>query len=516
MLLDWCSTNGIKIDSNIALVDTIRSSDSEAAIQGIAVMSKSSISPLTTLVQIPKSAILSVRSCRLSSALDSLSDQMEEQQSMALALALLIEIKSGGLSRWHGYMQSLPPSTVQIAALWEMEGGCDGGHALRWCKGTEVEKILVREHIENSLTEFWTNAAQPLLSTANIQAEYGDMRYAYSLVSSRAFYVDAYHGISMVPIADAFNHIEENQIHLETDYDVCSTCGSLDVCEHDEEEPIEGSNQGQKGTLKPRTSQAQHRFTDDSDMCEMVTNAPIKFGDEVFNCYDSGLPNAQLLCHYGFLLEGNSNDLVTWSLDEIIPIPLARHQHAELLSIVRACVHQLLSHKLDILYNPPVPTSSTGKPVELVFGVNAEGTLSTHLFSLLLVASVMRQQDVWDVDSITRLCTNIVLIIQEVGYSVDERGGHNDMVVEDSAPPNIAHAPNALPFLRRICTAVQNLCADKIIGIGLNATEADEKDWGDILDVEYSTLGQQNEDGDHQSSVETILKEIGRHPGLKL
>lgn len=27
--------------------------------------------------------------------------------------------------------------------------------------------------------------------------------HAYSLVSSRAFWVDAYHGLSMVPIADA-------------------------------------------------------------------------------------------------------------------------------------------------------------------------------------------------------------------------------------------------------------------------------------------------------------------------
>jgi SET domain-containing protein 6 len=55
---------------------------------------------------------------------------------------------------------------------------------------------------------------------------------AYSLVSSRAFLVDAYHGLSMVPVADAFvhlkfwpcpshgrlnsfNHEQDNHVHLQ-------------------------------------------------------------------------------------------------------------------------------------------------------------------------------------------------------------------------------------------------------------------------------------------------------------
>jgi hypothetical protein len=31
----------------------------------------------------------------------------------------------------------------------------------------------------------------------------GGFLHAYSLVSSRAFFVDAYHGLAMVPVADA-------------------------------------------------------------------------------------------------------------------------------------------------------------------------------------------------------------------------------------------------------------------------------------------------------------------------
>lgn len=39
--------------------------------------------------------------------------------------------------------------------------------------------------------------------------------HAYSLVTSRAFQVDAYHGAAMVPLADIFNHREDNQVCFE-------------------------------------------------------------------------------------------------------------------------------------------------------------------------------------------------------------------------------------------------------------------------------------------------------------
>lgn len=41
------------------------------------------------------------------------------------------------------------------------------------------------------------------------------MLYTYSLVSSRAFQVDVYHGAAIVPLADAFNHQEINNVCFE-------------------------------------------------------------------------------------------------------------------------------------------------------------------------------------------------------------------------------------------------------------------------------------------------------------
>ena len=112
----------------------------------------------------------------------------------------------------------------------------------------------------------------------------------------------------MVPIADAFNHTEENHVHLETDWQVCSECGSLDKCDHDAQETTGKDLGGRK---------LEHSY-------DMVLNSPLPTGEtgegvEVFNTYDSGgIDNVHLLCRYGFALEGNSRDIVVFAVEEVI------------------------------------------------------------------------------------------------------------------------------------------------------------------------------------------------------
>jgi len=112
----------------------------------------------------------------------------------------------------------------------------------------------------------------------------------------------------MVPIADAFNHTEENHVHLETDWQVCSECGSLDKCKHDAQENTSNHLVGRK---------LEHSY-------DMVLNASLPTdetgeGAEVFNTYDpSGIDNVHLLCRYGFTLEGNSRDVVLFAAEKVI------------------------------------------------------------------------------------------------------------------------------------------------------------------------------------------------------
>ena len=56
----------------------------------------------------------------------------------------------------------------------------------------------------------------------------------------------------------------------------------------------------------------------DLDNCyEMVSNSPILPNSEVFNTYGDNLSNAQLLVRYGFVLDVNENDCLTWELKEL-------------------------------------------------------------------------------------------------------------------------------------------------------------------------------------------------------
>jgi hypothetical protein len=56
---------------------------------------------------------------------------------------------------------------------------------------------------------------------------------------------------------------------------------------------------------------------DPDNTCEMVANAPVAPGAEIFNTYGASLTNAELLVRYGFMLEANDNDRLTWTIEEI-------------------------------------------------------------------------------------------------------------------------------------------------------------------------------------------------------
>lgn len=103
-------------------------------------------------------------------------------------------------------------------------------------------------------------------------------------------------------------------------------CGSLTECAHDAESeetcgaahtsrarPPAGGAAGGEIAVERRLN------SDDSeeDTCEMVTNATIPPGAEVFNTYGESLTNAQLLIRYGFVLDSNENDTLTWEDEDL-------------------------------------------------------------------------------------------------------------------------------------------------------------------------------------------------------
>ncbi|KAM6502690.1 hypothetical protein JOM56_002667 [Amanita muscaria] len=330
-LLAWCALNGLEIDSRLKLDWDPKT--------GIAVYSKgSNIPPNTKLVRIPRHAVLSTKSCTLSEHMSSTPYGLGAQ--LALSLALYAEILKGKFSRWFGYLQSLPYTDVDIPVFWdlEMEIGPgsrrleDGREALKWLRGTEVWKILQKRSENNrnlieELNDYYHETAETLilrhrdkiLSQFPVTPTLHGFHRAYALVSSRAFIVDAYHGLCMVPIADAFNHESPNHVHLESDYYVCPECGSLHECVHDWDNPPTVLGIDSINTAHKAVAIADDEL--ESDLF-MVSVTAVPSGVEVFNTYGETLTNAQLLTQYGFILEANDNDTLTWDIYQLL------HDHA--------------------------------------------------------------------------------------------------------------------------------------------------------------------------------------------
>ncbi|KAI9461470.1 hypothetical protein HD554DRAFT_1511990 [Boletus coccyginus] len=401
-LLAWCAENRVQIDSRLQIIDSQQASsprheansiasDEPSRERGLSVYSREElIECARTLVYIPKTAVLSVKSCFFSRHISSV--PYGHGAHLSLALALYGELLLGPRSRWSSYLQSLPGETVDIALFWGVDDvveirtstcssrGClntdekssasdkrrrqvtlsqcpwclwlhDNQNAREWLKVTEIDREQagqmeeVRQYYHdvveptfhaastNSRLEhnplFYSGPDRPRDSSADIRPRVYGVTFpgfclAYSLVSTRAFWVDAYHGLAMVPIADAvcksdppssFNHTNDNHVQMESDYDVCVECGSLAECEHDHEVESTIVPASLLLNVHPLSHDGPSTFSE-IDYLEMRTVRPIPPLSEVFNTYGS-LSNATLLSRYGFVLPENDHDTVRMVLDPL-------------------------------------------------------------------------------------------------------------------------------------------------------------------------------------------------------
>ncbi|KAJ7250045.1 hypothetical protein B0H12DRAFT_1121337 [Mycena haematopus] len=305
-LLSWCSKRAFWIDPRIQLI---------AGPCGVAVISRNAPIPAESiLVRIPRESVLSVKSSSISDLIPP--HPYGRGAQLSLALALSVELVIGATSPFHPYLESLPREIPGIPLFWDRGGHQPSlsqyGHPMEWLNGTEASKMLFDSgDNDNSLFseigQYFDQVARSVYnkvfeSSPEIIPSLQDFYRAYALVASRSFLVDSYHGLAMVPIADAFNHAQDNHVHLESDFDVCPECGSLQRCVHDA---------NLDHIPRSTDSDAPDNFY------EMVSNLAIPPNSEVFNTYGETLGNAELLVQYGFILDGNDNDHLTWSFHEL-------------------------------------------------------------------------------------------------------------------------------------------------------------------------------------------------------
>ncbi|KAL7279130.1 hypothetical protein ACG7TL_006970 [Trametes sanguinea] len=327
-----------------------------------------------TVASIPKATILSARTCALSQHVAWA--PFGHGAVLSLSLALYSEMLRGTESKWHPYLQSLPPTPVPIARLWgdqfAFSEDADAQEAARWIQGTEIQRELQDEDGSLLMEEthaFYKGEVQPLLDSLGLSTSAQGFLHAYSLVCSRAFLVDAYHGLSMVPVADAFNHTNENHVQLASEFDVCPLCGSLSECPHDRDDAT-SQPPAAKSLVHPLSSEA-------SDTVEMVTVRSIPPRSEIFNTYGADLGNASLLARYGFALEPCEQDMVTfgWAGSGI---SLDNDQDQEVFrTVYTRALHEVgdLVRKSALIYAP-----KEEEHYACPFAINSDGQASLGLF----------------------------------------------------------------------------------------------------------------------------------------
>lgn len=280
-----------------------------------------------TVCAIPRDSIFSARTASLqvpnAAPAETFADLV-----LHLTACLLHELRLGQQSRFYGWMQALSQETIMIPTLWGQEdmAGEDGQNAMRWLKGTAVEKELDTKADEglslDDLKHYYANTLMALLPSTSTSTSTSDLPstptlreflHAYSLVSSRGFVIDAYHTIGMIPFCDMFNHSSSApHTALSVDAGVCETCGSLLRCEHDQVADVEDEmperladlSQAYLGTLQAEGV---------ADKVDMRAHRDIKAGEQIMSCYDEDKSNAALLVDYGFI-DDRSNTRVPWRL----------------------------------------------------------------------------------------------------------------------------------------------------------------------------------------------------------
>jgi len=152
---------------------------------------------------------------------------------------------------------------------------------------------------------------------------------------------------------------------------------------------------------------------DSENTCEMVVNAAIAPGSEIFNTYGAKLTNAELLVRYGFMLGANDNDILTWTTEEIwdaagatlddIRPPRWDH-HAS----YGACMEILRDWEYDAGWADSelvieTERSENRNPLYMT----ADGVLSHKLWLAITLATLWRQGTTIDVAQTRQLLTRI-------------------------------------------------------------------------------------------------------------
>ncbi|XP_078433531.1 SET domain-containing protein isoform X2 [Wolffia australiana] len=287
----WMAAKGITYSDALDLADS-----PGAHGEGISVFALRDLAEGETVATIPKRACLTIKT----TAARRMIAEAALAGHLGLSVAVMFERSIAAASPWHGYLQILP-AMESSPLVWS----CHEIDSL--LAGTELHKIVKED--QRLVHEDWKEYIEPLIE----DPEWGlDRRFfgvdqyfaAKTLVASRSFAIDHFHGYGMVPLADLFNHKTglEN-VHFTDPYSSSSDDDDDDDDDDDRDHEHDHDDEDD-----------DH---EDDGIMEMIIVRSVKAGDEVFNTYGS-TGNAALLLRYGFTELDNPFDIVNMDLNLVL------------------------------------------------------------------------------------------------------------------------------------------------------------------------------------------------------
>ncbi|OAV98479.1 hypothetical protein PTTG_08738 [Puccinia triticina 1-1 BBBD Race 1] len=277
----------------------------------------------TTVASIPKRACFSHRTSSLadtsSSLLSSLSTlPIDHQHIIRLTIHLIHELSLGPSSPWHPYLNLIGHPEHQQPLLIHLQVD-DLPEIRSWLRGTEIERLLQTDRIISlsRLQEIHKG------TIAHSSCTWQTFLKAFTIVSSRAFQIDHFHHLALVPIADLFDHSDQPDVEMVSQDLVCDQCGASAECMHDNSnplQPIEIIPVSEEDTVEivaihPLVPPTLDQLGS-SDQSRQNEEQEADFLPSVYNTYGK-LSNARLLTEYGFMIDANTHDKVHFDLTEV-------------------------------------------------------------------------------------------------------------------------------------------------------------------------------------------------------
>ncbi|CAN8254462.1 unnamed protein product [Cochlearia groenlandica] len=315
----WMKSNGVDCSDALNLVDDEN--------DGVSVKALCDLKEGDVVATISKLACLTIKTSGAREIIES----SDLDGSLGVSVALMYERSLGEESPWSGYLQILPLQE-DLPLVWSL-------HDLdSLLSGTELHKVVKEDHV--LICEDWEESIVPLFSSFPKivdQDSFGIKEYlaAKSLIASRSFQIDDYHGSGMVPLADLFNHktgaedvhFTAESSHSESDTEADET-DNIDAENEvtDEDEPSSPEKSAEEVPDKNTDDEAEEEggeeeeeensseLQDDMAGLKMIMVKDVSAGAEVFNTYGL-MGNAALLHRYGFTEPDNPYDIVNIDLE---------------------------------------------------------------------------------------------------------------------------------------------------------------------------------------------------------